>query len=89
MRRVFLPSSLEQVRRSILRLHEEHVQQTLEEDAGCVPLENPVIVARCVVGAVFEVVCSWLEEPPDQRLPAEEVARVVSQYNQRALRGGK
>jgi AcrR family transcriptional regulator len=77
-----LSPRLEQVRRGILRQHEEMVRMRLE----CFDAENPVIAARCMVGAAYEALYSWLEELPARRLPVAEMARLVSDYNLRALR---
>jgi hypothetical protein len=46
---------------------------------------NPVIAARCLVGSVIEALCCWLEERPNDRMSAAEVARAVVDFNSRAL----
>jgi AcrR family transcriptional regulator len=81
-----LSPRLEQVRRAILRQQAEEVCHTLESAPDVFSVVNPAIAARCLVGAVFEALCSWLEESPDQRLPAGKVALAVADYNARALR---
>jgi AcrR family transcriptional regulator len=81
-----LSPRLERVRRAILRQHAEQVCQTLESSPGASSVSAPVIAARCLVGAVFESLCSWLEESPNDRQSAVEVARVVADYNFRAIR---
>jgi hypothetical protein len=48
---------------------------------------DPAIAARCLVGAVFETLTSWLEEDPAERPLAAKVARTVADYNLRAIRG--
>jgi AcrR family transcriptional regulator len=81
-----LSPRLEQIGRAILKRHKEYVCSHLEAAPEVYEPENPEIAARCVVGAVYEAVFSWLEEDPETRLPAQKVAALVSSFLQRALR---
>ena len=81
-----LSPRLERMRRAILRQYAEQVCQTLESAPGAFFVSAPAIAARCLVGAVFESLCSWLEESPNDRQPAAEVARAVADYNSHAIR---
>jgi len=81
-----LSPRLEQVRRDILRQHAEQVCHTLESSPDAFLVSAPVIAAHCLVGAVFEALYSWLEESPDDRPSAVEVAHAVADYNSRAIR---
>jgi AcrR family transcriptional regulator len=73
-----LSPRLEKVRRDLLRQHASLVRQALESAPEASSLVNPAIAARCLVGAVFESLCSWLEESPADRPSAAEVARAVA-----------
>jgi AcrR family transcriptional regulator len=80
-----LSPRLERVRRAILKQYAEQVCQTLESTPAAFSVSAPLIAARCLVGAVFESLCSWLEENPNDRQSAAEVARAVAYYNLRAI----
>jgi AcrR family transcriptional regulator len=80
-----LSPRLERVRRAILREYAEQVCQTLASTPSAFSVTAPLIAARCLVGAVFESLCSWLEESPSERQTAAEVARAVADYNTRAI----
>lgn len=81
-----LSGRLEKIRRSILQAQAEQTRSTLLMAAPEVfSVGDPIVASRCLVGAVYEALCSWLEQPESQRLPVHEVARFVADYNTRAL----
>jgi AcrR family transcriptional regulator len=81
-----LSPRLEQVRRAILRQQAEQVCRSFELASDAIFVADPAIAARCLVGAVFESLYSWLEQSPTGRPPVAEVARAVADYNSRAIR---
>ncbi|MGA2171223.1 MAG: TetR/AcrR family transcriptional regulator [Terracidiphilus sp.] len=81
-----LSPRLEQVRRGLLGQHAGQVCQTLESSPANFSVENPVIAARCLVGTVFESLYGWLEQSSTDRPPVAEVARLVADYNSRAIK---
>ena len=80
-----LGGRLEQIRRNILSSHARGVEQALLTMANQLPPLDCAVVARCWVGAVFEAVRYWIEQPAEHRTPAEEVARNVAEFNLRAI----
>ena len=81
-----LSPRLEQTRRSIIHHQVEELRLMLDSAPSLFALQNTVIAARCIAGATFEAVYSWLEEDPKIRLPAAEVARAVARFNTQAVK---
>ena len=81
-----LSPRLEQARRAILHQQAEQVCHSFERASDAIFVADPAIAARCLVGAVFESLYSWLEQSPTDRPPVAEVARAVADYNSRAIR---
>jgi TetR/AcrR family transcriptional regulator, fatty acid metabolism regulator protein len=73
-------------RRAILTRQEDQVRLTLEAEPEFFSVDNSVITARCMVGAVYEALYCWLEENPGNRMPAAQVARAVAKFNIQAVR---
>lgn len=76
-----LSERLQRIRRDIVESHARSVEQALAELR---PLHSThEVVARCWVGAVYEAVFHWLEQPAGERAAAGEVARAVADFNLR------
>jgi AcrR family transcriptional regulator len=80
-----LGKRLEKVRREIVASHTRSVEQALRAASARLPeLETPA-VASCWVGAVYEAVYRWLEQPTRERLPAERLAKAIAAFNLRGI----
>jgi hypothetical protein len=66
-------------------LQEERLRGILESAPDVFAVENSAIIARCIVGATYEVLFRWLEESHRTRMPAADVARVVAHFNTKAV----
>lgn len=75
-----LGGRLQQIRRKIVDGHADAVQAAL---ALLNPRLDAEVVARCWVGAVYEAVFHWLEQPAARRPAAHLVARAVADFNLR------
>ncbi|WP_420238978.1 TetR/AcrR family transcriptional regulator [Telmatobacter bradus] len=80
-----LSARLEKIRRTILQAQAEQTRHTISSAPDVFFVYDALVAARCLVGAVYEALCSWLEQPEAQRLPVHDVARYVADYNTRAL----
>lgn len=80
-----LSHRLEQVRRAILWQQANDCCKALFASPEVFSTVNPAIAARCLVGAVLEALCCWLEEGPNDPISATEFARAVVDFNSRAL----
>jgi AcrR family transcriptional regulator len=80
-----LGKRLEAVRRRVIASHTRSVEQALRALSGSLPPLDPATVASCWVGAVLEAVFHWLEQPPDQRVPAENLAESIARFNLRGI----
>jgi AcrR family transcriptional regulator len=80
-----LSPRLEKVRRGILLQHQELIRQTLEAAPELFRVENMTVAERCIVGSAFEALYCWLDDDPEARMFAEDVARAVGQFNSQAV----
>jgi AcrR family transcriptional regulator len=80
-----LGKRLEKVRREIVASHTRSVEQALRAAAGQLPESEIPAVASCWVGAVYEAVYRWLEQPSKERLPAERLAKAIAAFNLRGI----
>lgn len=80
-----LGKRLERVRREIVASHTRSVEQALRAAAGHLPESEIPAVASCWVGAVYEAVYRWLEQPAKERLPADRLARAIAAFNLRGI----
>jgi AcrR family transcriptional regulator len=78
-----LGKRLEKMRREIVASHTRGVEQALRAAADQLPELEPPVVASCWVGAVYEAVYRWLEQPSKERVPAERLAAAIATFNLR------
>jgi hypothetical protein len=81
-----LSPRLVKTRRSITRRQVEELRQMFESAPALFSVEDASIAARCVAGATFEAIYSWLEGDPNNRMQAAEFARAVARFNTQAVR---
>ena len=80
-----LGKNLEAARRKIVESHTRSVERALAALAGKLPEMDTAVAASCWVGAVYESVFRWLQQPPGERMPAERLARAIANFNLRAV----
>lgn len=80
-----LGGRLEQTRREIQASHTRSVERAIRRLSGRVASADPAVLARCWVGAIYEVIRYWLEIEPGERPPAGQIATEVAQFNLRGI----
>lgn len=80
-----LGKRLEAVRRGVIESHTRGVRQALTAVADRLPPIEADVAASCWVGAVYEAVFRWLEQPPETRISARELADAISTFNLRGI----
>jgi AcrR family transcriptional regulator len=80
-----LGKRLEKVRREIVASHTRGVEQALRAAPGQLAQLEPAVVASCWVGAVYESVYRWLEQPSKERISAERLAQEIAAFNLRGI----
>ncbi len=81
-----LGGRVDEVRAAIVDRHTIGIAKAIESVTESPFRERNDVAAWCWVGAVHEVVKRWLEQPPQERRTAAEVARCVEDYNLGAIR---
>lgn len=80
-----LGKRLETVRRRVIGSHTRGVERALRALADRLPPMDPAIAASCWVGAVYEAVFRWLEQPAKERAPAQRLAEAIARFNLRGI----
>jgi len=80
-----LGKRLDGVRRRIIGSHTRGVEQALAAMADRLPPMETAVVARCWVGAVYEAVFCWLEQPVMERIPTDQLAAAIAHFNLRGI----
>jgi AcrR family transcriptional regulator len=80
-----LGKRLEEIRRAIVASHTRSVEQALRAASGRLPELEPRVAASCWVGAVYEAVYRWLEQPANERIPPQRLAHAISAFNLRGI----
>lgn len=80
-----LSKRLDGVRRRIVASHTRGVEQALVALAHRLPPMETAVAARCWVGAVYEAVFCWLEQPVAERISAARLAAAIVHFNLRGV----
>ena len=80
-----LGKRLDAVRRKIVDSHTRSVERALSALADQLPAMETGVTASCWVGAVYEAVFHWLDQPPGERVPAERLAQAIVNFNLRGV----
>lgn len=72
---------LEAVRDELIASHTRSVERALRAVAKDLPPIDPVVVANCWVGAVYQAICYWLKQPSGKRTPPENLAAAIARFN--------
>ncbi len=80
-----LGKTLEAVRRRVIASHTRGVERALRALSDHLPPMDPAVAASCWVGAVYEAVFHWLEQPAKDRLAPEHLAETIAAFNLRGI----
>lgn len=78
-----LGGRLERIRRETITSHARSVEAALARLG--LPWLDPQVHAHCWLGAAYQSVYNWLETPVDRRLPAQQLAKAVAEFNLRGI----